>query len=182
MAILNRKVQEVMQTRNVVTQTGTYFAFSNEVLYVLYDLRWMIVLMVVLIIADMWWGRSECKMRYKETQDLKYKFRFSRAGRRSMNKLVDYITYLLVGVVVGLAIFEPLGIADHITTASIGIGLGCIFDISSIAGHVCAVHHVNFTTKEFLKLVLKFAVNLLKRKHEDAGLALEDTLNNQDKD
>lgn len=171
-----------METRNFVAQTGSYVTFGSEILSVMYDLRWMIALMIALIFADLWWGKSESAIRYKDTQDIKYKFRFSRAGRRSLNKMVDYITYLIVGAVVGLGIFEPLGIADHITTASIGIGLGCIFDICSIVGHVFFVHHVNLTAKDASRFIVRLLVNLIKRHHEDAGLALEDTVKQEYED
>ena len=40
----------------------------------------------------------------------RYRFHFSQAGRRTLNKCVDYLTYLLVGCVAGLAITEPMGI------------------------------------------------------------------------
>ena len=171
-----------MHTRYLATQAGTYATFGNEVLVIMYDLRWMLVFMVVLIGVDFWWGKSESRMRYKETNDPQYKFRFSRAGRRSLNKFVDYITYLLVGAVVGLAILEPLGVANHIITAAFGLGFGCLFDISSIVGHVFAVHHISVTTQDVVKFLSRFVINLLKRKNNDAGIALEDTLNGKEDD
>ena len=86
-----------------------------------------------------------------------------------MNKAVDYLTYLLVGCVAGLAITEPMGIADHTTTAAIGLGFGCLFEISSIVGHVAAVKGIN------IKLNLKaLIVALIRKKNEDIAAVLDE--------
>jgi len=99
----------------------------------------------------------------------KYRFHFSAAGRRTLNKLVDYMTYLLVGCVVGLAVTEPLGICTHTTTAAIGIGFGCIFELSSIVGHICVVK--GFDVRLNLKALL---VAIVKRKSEAMGEILDE--------
>ena len=39
----------------------------------------------------------------------KIEIRKSRAGRRTLNKIVDYICYVLLGAVLGKAIGEPYG-------------------------------------------------------------------------
>lgn len=139
---------------------------GGEALSALYDLRWMLVFIVVLILADFWFGVSESIKKHEH-------FRFSRAGRRTCNKAVDYLTYLLVGALLGMAIFEPLGWTDHTTTAAIGLGFGCIWEIDSIVGHACALHGVvnRFSVKRFL-------ISLIKRKNEDVGEAVEDGFDN----
>lgn len=143
--------------RGVVVTT-----MNGEAMGALFDLRWMLVLIVVLIIADFWFGLSESF--YKREN-----FRLSRAGRRTCNKLVDYITYLILGSVLGLAIFEPLGWATHITTAAIGLGFGCMWEIDSIVGHACVLHGVksHFSVKRFI-------VSLMKKKDKDMGEAFEE--------
>lgn len=135
---------------------------SGEAMEALFDLRWMLVLIVVLIVADFWFGVSESLNKHEH-------FRFSRAGRRTCNKAVDYITYLILGSVLGLAIFEPLGWATHVTTAAIGLGFGCVWEIDSIVGHVCALHGIRnyFSVKRFI-------ISLMKRKNKDMGEAIED--------
>lgn len=150
---------------NITTSTGKAFVvgtMSGEALSVLFDLRWMLVLIVVLIVADFWFGVSESLHKHEH-------FRFSRAGRRTCNKAVDYITYLILGSVLGLAIFEPLGWATHTTTAAIGLGFGCIWEVDSIVGHVCELHGIKsrFSVKRFI-------IALIKRKDEDMGEAVED--------
>lgn len=137
-----------------------------ECITAIYDLRWMIVLIVVLIVADFWFGLSESLFKHEE-------FRFSRAGRRTCNKLVDYLTYLLLGAVIGLAIFEPLNITTHTVTAAIGLGFGCLWEVDSIVGHICALHGVKskFSVKRLIIL-------LLKRKNKEVGEAIEEALKN----
>ena len=149
-----------------------WMAFWGEAMDALYDLRWMIALSLVLISADFWWGTSETKKRYKDTGRPEDRWRFSRAGRRTVNKLIDYLTYLLVGCVLGLAIGEPLGICNHVVSAAVGLGLGCAFDGSSIIGHVFAVHGVKFSVRKFL-------LGLLKRKQSDIGEAVEEALEDE---
>ncbi len=157
-----------MLMEGVMNETGrnmiVWGVIGAEAKDALFDLRWMLVLIVVLIVADFWFGVSESLKKREQ-------FRFSRAGRRTCNKAVDYITYLLLGAVIGMAIFEPLGWANHTTTAAVGLGLGCLWEIDSIIGHVCALHGVEnrFTVKKFL-------VSLLKRKDRDIGEAVEEAL------
>ena len=137
-------------------------AMGAEAMTALYDLRWMLVFIVVLVMADFWFGVSESLQRREH-------FRFSRAGRRTCNKVMDYLTYLLTGAIMGMAIFEPLGWANHVTTAAIGLGFGCLWELDSIIGHVCALHGVSnrFSVKRFI-------ICLLKRKDKDLGESLED--------
>lgn len=137
---------------------------------VLYDLRWMLVLIVVLIIADLWFGISE-------SVKTKIDIRLSRAGRRTCNKLVDYLTYLLIGVVLGLAIFEPLGIATHTTTAAVGLGVGGLWEMDSIIGHVCVLHDMSprFTLRNFI-------ISIIKRKNKDVADVIEDLVKKKETD
>lgn len=152
---------------NMVTSTGKAFVVSTmgvEAMQALFDLRWMLVLIVVLIVADFWFGVSDSLHKHEH-------FRFSRAGRRTCNKAVDYVTYLILGSVLGMAIFEPLGWANHTTTAALGLGLGCLWEIDSIVGHVCALHGVKnrFSIKRFI-------IALMKKKNEDIGEAVEEAM------
>lgn len=153
-------MERIEMTRNVVL----FAAMGDELLLVLHDLRWMIVFAVVLIVADFWFGISDSLHKNKE-------FRFSRAGRRTCNKAVDYLAYLLLGAIMGLAIFEPLGITNHTVTAAVGLGLGCLWEIDSIVGHICSLHGVvnQFSVKRFL-------ISLIKKKNEDIGEALEESI------
>ena len=142
-----------------------FAAWGSEAMSALYDLRWMIVAVIILIVADFWFGVSESLGKRGN------EFRFSRAGRRTCGKFIDYLAYLLIGCTMGLAIFEPLGIASHTTVAAVGLGLGCLWEVDSIVGHVCALHGVEnrFSVKRFI-------VSLLKRKYKNLGEAVEDSV------
>lgn len=156
---------------NLTTGTGKAVVLGTmggEALSALFDLRWMLVLIVVLIVADFWFGVSESLHKHEH-------FRFSRAGRRTCNKAVDYITYLILGSVLGLAIFEPLGWATHTTTAAIGLGFGCVWEVDSIVGHVCELHGVKnkFSVKRLI-------ISIIKKKDADVGEAVEEVLEGDD--
>ncbi len=162
-----------MTNHSIGTQGFTWALFGSEVLDAVFDLRWAILFMVVLILADFWWGWSECRMHYRNAttkeEKAKHKFRFSTAGRRTLNKLVDYTTYLLVGCVAGFAITEPLGMCSHNVTAAIGLGFGCLFEISSIVGHIAAVKGIK------IRLNLKsLLIALVKKKSEGLGEILDE--------
>lgn len=160
-------------TNNIGAQGVSWTVFGAECLTAVYDLRWMIILAVILIGTDFWWGvREQAMHRQRATRAIdkeRFKFHFSQAGRRTLNKCVDYLTYLLVGCVAGLAITEPMGIATHTTTAAIGLGFGMLFELSSIVGHIAAVKGVN------IKLNLKkLIVAIIKHKSEEVAEIIDE--------
>lgn len=158
----------------------TLGAFGGEIISVITDLRWMIIFCIALILADFWWGWQESSLRKKQSatraEREKHKFRFSLAGRRTLNKVVDYMSYLLIGVLAGLAITEPIGLCGHVVTAAIGLGLGCIFEISSIIGHVCYVKgwNIRINWKKLIVAILKFKWKELANVFEEAVDELEE--------
>ena len=147
--------------------------FAGECIAVVTDLRWLIVLAGVLIAGDFWWGWRECKMHRDEAKNAieeeKYEWHNSRAVRRTLNKVVDYTSYLLVGCVFGLALCEPWGICDHTTTAMIGMLFGCACEVSSILGHVAYVNGVR------VKIDYKrMGVAIIRRKSEALAEILDE--------
>ena len=152
-----------------------------ELVSVLYDLRYMFLCAIVLILADLWWGYSESKIRRKEAQeagnktlDDKYKWRFSRAARRTTNKVIDYLTYLAIGAFVGLAVTEPMDICDHVWSASIGLGIGCACEIASIVGHVAYVKMgVELSLVDAWRTFVRFLGRIIKAKSIEIGEAVE---------
>ncbi len=136
---------------------------AGEAVSTLYDLRWMIVFIFVLIASDFWFGISETRMK-KQT------FKLSRAGRRTCNKLIDYITYLILGAILGRAIFEPLNLASHTTTAAAGLSMACVWEIDSIINHILAIHGCARMS------LLHIALKLLKKKHRDLGEVIEEEI------
>lgn len=153
-----------------------------ELLTVVYDLRYMVIFSLALILADLWWGYSESSMRYKKAKEEgseyamdKYKWHKSRAGRRTANKIVDYLTYLVVGALFGLAITEPMEICTHVWTAAIGLGIGAACEIASIIGHVAYVRMgVEISMVDGFMAFMRFLGKLIRVKSNEIGDAVED--------
>ncbi len=153
-----------------------------ELIGVLYDLRYMIICSIALILADLWWGYSESRKRLEEAKEAgdttlidKYKWHKSRAGRRTTMKFVDYVTFLIVGALIGLAITEPMEICSHVWTAAIGLGIGCACEVASIVGHVAYVKlDVELSIAETWKILVRFLGRLIKSKSEQIGDAVEE--------
>lgn len=162
--------------------TTIWITFGNEALQAIFDCRWLIVLCIVCMIADLWWAYSEHTywVAHSKTAEEKAKhvWRKSRAIRRTAMKLVDYITLMLVGMVIGLAVCEPFDIASHTTSAAIGGLIGVASDVVSIVGHICVVREINIK-KDFVR---RFFVALVKTKNEEIGNALDKSFNNKDDD
>lgn len=167
---------------NIEPKAIVWATISAELLNVVYDLRYMIICSVALILADLWWGYSENHMRYErakekgdDLQKEKYKWHKSRAGRRTANKIVDYLTYLIVGALIGLAITEPMDICSHVWTAALGLGIGCACEIASIIGHVAYVKMgVEISMFDGWKAFVRFLGRIIRIKSEDIGEAVED--------
>lgn len=160
-------------TNNIGAQGVSWTVFGAECLQAVNDLRWMIIFAALLIATDFWWGVRELNMLHSQAESRldkeRTKFHFSQAGRRTLNKAVDYLTYLLVGCVAGLAITEPMGIATHTTTAAVGLGFGCLFELSSIVGHIAAVKGIN------IRLNLKrLLVAIIKHKSEELAEVIDE--------
>ena len=153
--------------------------FAGECIAVVTDLRWLIILAGLLIAGDFWWGWRECKMHRDESkteeEKEKYKWHNSRAVRRTLNKIVDYTSYLLIGVVFGIAICEPWGICDHTTAAMTGMLFGCLCEVSSIFGHIAYVKGVR------VKIDIKrMGVAIIRRKSEALAEILDEGIESID--
>lgn len=124
-----------METTSTNTAVKTtIIGFLAEWQGLLYNMRWMITLALVLILADLWFGVSASKHRGE-------KIRRSRAGRRTFNKVIDYLCYIFIGVTIGKAIAEPYGV-DPIITAITAMVLCYGFEIDSIYGHILELHNI----------------------------------------
>ena len=166
----------------ISTKAVMWASIGSELLTAVYDLRYMVMLSFALIFADLWWGHaSSCKKyHYAESignETLKYKFKWSksRAIRRTCNKMIDYLSYLVVGVFLGLAITEPMDICSHITSAIVGLLIGCGCEIASIIGHVAYVKYdVEIEIKDIWRWLGRVLVSIIKKKNSDIGEAIEE--------
>jgi hypothetical protein len=113
---------------------GGFILFLSEYVDIMIQLRWMLFLALVLILADLWFG---CKASVKQNIPI----RRSRAGRRTANKVVDYLVYILLGTSLGKALAEPYGI-NPITFSVSVLFLCYAFEIDSIYSHICVLHGI----------------------------------------
>lgn len=137
---------------------------AEEAMLVVRDLRWMIAFIAVLILTDLWFGVSEARKK-------KVPLRLSRAGRRTCNKLIDYVTNLIFSAILGMAVFEPLGIASHTATAAAALALACVWEIDSILNHVLALHG-----RKGRFSLTRLLIGIVKKKDRDIGEALEEEI------
>lgn len=151
-----------------ITETTSQSLFKTftvgllgECTQILYDLRWMILLAIILILSDLWFGISVSRVHSIE-------IRKSRAGRRTLNKLVDYICYILLGAVLGKALGEPYGIDPIVVSITVMVLCYC-FEIDSIYGHICEIHGIK---KRYS--VWKILFKLITFKFKDLGEAFKD--------
>ena len=86
------------------------------------QMLWFLILAVILIIGDLRFGIAAAKKRDE-------KIRPSRAVRRSLNKLVDYICWLSIATVVGVNFGKVFGLP---LLSVIIMAVVCIIEMSSI--------------------------------------------------
>lgn len=169
--------------RQLFLQSFGWAILAQEAMTALADCRWLLITCAVFLTVDFYWGWRESAIRYElavkanDSFGMKeYKFHFSRAGRRTLNKLIEYLSYFLIGIVLGLAIFEPFDIATHTHTAAVGILLGCLFDICSIVGHVLFVHGISTKGQSVGRVIMQILISFVKKKDRDVGEAIEETI------
>ena len=109
-----------MQERNIIA------GFAASVLSPFLDgwqqMLWFLILAIILILGDLRFGIAAAKKRGE-------RIRPSRAVRRSINKLVDYICWLSIATVVGI----NFGTMFDIPLLSVIImAIVCIIELSSI--------------------------------------------------
>lgn len=174
-----------MEERNVV-QATLWASMGNEAIQAIQDLRWMIALVIILIITDFRFGMKESKMLHDKAIEIGNKtlakmteFHTSRAIRRSCNKLVDWMTLLIVFCVLGIAITEPYGICSHTITAGMAVIIAYICEIVSIFGHFFALRGIElpkFTWSSSFLFFGRLLASFAKTKSEDFGNALDETV------
>ena len=138
------------------------YSFIGEIKEVVFELRWMLAFIIVMIVAD-FVGIIDSVVKRGED------FRFSRAGRRTMCKFIEYNSYLVLGFMLGLAILQPAGICSYTISAMCGLGLAIVFEFDSIMEHICVIHGIK--NKVSIKRLL---VGYIKKKYNAAGEIIEE--------
>ncbi len=104
--------------------TASMSVFLGEIGTLLWDMRWLMLLAVVLIAADFWLGIHKSIANGID-------IRFSRAIRRTMMKFADYLCVVILGAVVGKALGEPLGYTA-VSIAVVLMSVACLCELDSI--------------------------------------------------
>lgn len=147
------------------------YSFVGEIKGVVFELRWMLLFIIAMIVADFILGIIDSVVRRGED------FRFSRAGRRTMCKFIEYNSYLVLGFIFGIAILQPVGVCSYTVSAMFGLGLALIFEFDSIVEHICNIHGIK--NKISVKRIL---VGYIKKKYSTAGEIIEDITTDKNND
>lgn len=149
---------------------GIATLFGVELIGVLYSLRWVVLFICVLVVTDFWSGLAAAvKVRHEE-------FRLSRALRRTIVKFLEYINFIVFGLLLAKACLEPFGFGTDLTGGAIGAACALLIEFDSIYGHICDLHGIphRFSPKRFF-------ISWLKTKDEDLGEAVEDAVSDGSK-
>lgn len=167
---------------NTGTRTMGLLLMGNELVAIIYDARWLMLVITACVVADFRYGWGESHKRYAKAKDKgdkivmsQYRWRTSRAVRRTVNKLVDYLIWVCLGMFTGYAILKPLG-ADYTLGGIVAttIAVGC--EAKSFIGHFFYLHGVRIEEKSVRGFLRAFVVAFAKRKDKDIGEALEDAM------
>lgn len=146
-----------------------------------YDARWMLLLVFVSILADFRFGWEDSRKRYNEAKEAgdtvladKYRWHLSRAVRRTMCKLMDYTTFIVLGLAVGMGLLDPVGVNymyGGVAVTAVIVGLS---EMPSVFGHFFHIYGVQVERKTLMGFLRAFSVALARRKNPDVGDALEE--------
>ena len=109
-----------MQERNIIG--GFTAAILSPFVEGWQRIIWFLILAIILILGDLRFGIAAAKKRGE-------KIRPSRAVRRSLNKLVDYICWLSIATVVGVNFGTVFGLP---LLSVIIMAVVCVIELSSI--------------------------------------------------
>ena len=175
-------------TMNSGTRAVSIVLMGNELSTIIYDSRWLMLVIALCVVADFRYGWGESCKRYERAKRkgdkvvmAQYRWRTSRAVRRTMNKLIDYLMWVSLGVFTGVAVLKPVGI-DYMMggVAATAIAIGC--EAKSFFGHFFYLHGIRVEEKTVQGFLRAFVVAFAKRKNSDVGKALEDALEGKEAD
>nr|DAK08405.1 MAG TPA: holin [Caudoviricetes sp.] len=186
-----RSKHMLFENDTTVMETGTraigIVAFGSELAGILTDARWMLLAITVCVLADFRYGWGESSKRYKRAKEkgdkivmAQYKWRTSRAVRRTVNKLIDYIVWVTIGMTLGFAVLQPLGV-DYMLGGVIATAVAIACEAKSFCGHFFYLHGIKIEEKSVKGFLKAFVVAFAKRKNADMGEALEDAFEDNNK-
>lgn len=144
------KIYKVMNTPFSLTFKSAMVSFLVEWYGFIWDLRWMIVFGIFLVIGDLWFGISESKYKKREIV-------WSNARSKTLIKGVDYLCYITIGIALGKSIAQPYGL-DPLIVATTMLLVCYMFELNSIYKHLCTLHDIDpkYDLWDFLFMVITF--------------------------
>lgn len=148
--------------------------FGQEAIEAVIDLRWMLLAIIILMIIDTAYSYAE---HVKDEHEGKQVAQWSTSGalRRFGGKIGTYLSFLIIGCVIGLAFTEPLGYATHVTTSAWGASYGLVCEILSIGGHVLHLRNIYIQLSP-TKLIRSLIISYVSDKSDIVGRTLEKEL------
>lgn len=144
--------------------------FWQDLAAILYNDRLAILLLVLLIIADFRFGQGESALRYAHAKAANdtvgmelYRWRSSRALRRSINKLIDYLLFLCVGSLAGQYLLKEAGFNPLYGSYAVALLIFCI-EGQSIIGHFLYLHQSSITPDSLMRFVQRIVIGIVKKK------------------
>ena len=175
-------------TGNTGTRVLTLALFGGELAGVISDARWLLLAIFLCVVADFRYGWGESSLRYERARRKgdkvvmsQYRWRTSRAVRRTVNKLVDYVMWICVGMAVGMAVLAPMG-ADHKWGGTVAAAVAIACEAKSFAGHFFYLHGIRMDGKGVKGFFKAFVVAFAKKKDKDIGEAIEQGLEGMKED
>ena len=155
-----------MQERNIIA--GTVASVLSPFIEGWQQMLWFLILAIILILGDLRFGIAAAKKRGE-------RIRPSRAVRRSINKLVDYICWLSIATVVGI----NFGTVFDVPLLSVIImAIVCIIELSSIIDNYLEYKGI----KQKVNLIKLIAHIFHRPEIEDVLESTEKTEQNQEDD
>ncbi len=168
---------------DITGNTGTRFLgtlLTAEMVAVVTDMRWMLLLVAVLVVADFHFGRAENNKRWHEAHKQgdtlmasQYQWRTSRAIRRTVNKTIDYLIWIVVGMAIGMAVLEPMGVEHELGgVAATSVIVFC--ECKSLFGHFFYLHGVVMERKTMRSFIRAVIVAIVRKRNPDLGDAVRE--------
>ena len=155
-----------MQERNIIG--GVTASVLSPFIEGWQQMLWFLILAIILILGDLRFGIAAAKKRGE-------RIRPSRAVRRSINKLVDYICWLSIATVVGI----NFGTVFDVPLLSVIImAIVCIIELSSIIDNYLEYKGI----KQKVNLIKLIAHIFHRPEIEDVLESTEKTEQNQEDD
>ena len=154
-----------MQERNIIG--GVTASVLSPFIDGWQQMLWFLILAIILILGDLRFGIAAAKKRGE-------RIRPSRAVRRSINKLVDYICWLSIATVVGI----NFGTVFDVPLLSVIImAIVCIIELSSIIDNYLEYKGI----KKKVNLIKLIAHIFRRPEIEDVLESTESTEHNEEK-